>query len=178
MDKRITIIQGHPDRDEARFGRAITRAYQEAVVRAEAGRRLVALAALAAVPMIGAVIGAWIDETMHLGFSTWRSSCRSAAFSYSSLLSFTLELLPTAIVGLLLGGMVVQGVAFTSTRHSHRATCVAAHAGCALAMPFGLALCALAMPLPLMLLIDLSLMLFAAWLVAEFLRNRPRAVHP
>ncbi|MEO8065194.1 MAG: hypothetical protein ABI821_20875 [Pseudomonadota bacterium] len=128
-------------------------------------RRLLSIAGLAAIPMSGAIAGALIDERHHLGLSNWRRACRAAGFSYSSLIVFTFELLPTAIIGLLLGGLMVQCVAFASREPRQAVNCFAAHAGCALAMPAGLALCALALPLPLMLSAEFGLTLLAASVV-------------
>ena len=62
----------------------------------------------ALLPMTLALAGACIDERAHLGFSNWRSACRAAGLPLSSLLSFTLELLPTAVLGALVGGIAVQ----------------------------------------------------------------------
>ena len=59
--------------------------------------------ALALLPMAFAVPGAWIDEQHHLGFSTWRSACRSAGVTLESLVIFTLDLLPAALIGMVLG---------------------------------------------------------------------------
>ena len=76
------------------------------IFRAGPGPRLVM--AWSSLPMVLAVTGAWLDEQARLGFSTWQSACRSAGLSPRSVLIFTLELLPTAVIGALLGGLIVQ----------------------------------------------------------------------
>src|SRR5829696_891245 len=114
--------------------------------------RVVRLVGLAAISPAGAVIGGFIDERTHLGFTNWRAACRASGISWVSLLHFTLELLPTAIVGALSGGLIVLAIGFF-TRHRSRgpAACLAAHLGCVIVMPLGLLLCAIAMPVPAML---------------------------
>src|SRR5689334_25218299 len=94
---------------------------------------------LAAVPSLGAFAGGWLDERTHLGLTNWRGACRAAGLSPRSLLHFTWELLPAAIAGALLGGLVLLGLAFAFRRRDDAVrACTAAHLGCALAMPLGL----------------------------------------
>jgi hypothetical protein len=124
------------------------------------------LTALAAIPPIGAVVGGLIDERTRLGFSIWKGACRAAGFSLPSMISFTLQLLPNAVVGALLGALVVQAIAFSwRDREGNVDICLAAHAGCVMAMPVGLLLCALAWPVPLMLAAEVALALAAASVV-------------
>ena len=54
---------------------------------------------LAWLPMGLGAFGAWLDEQRSLGFTIWRSVCRASGVSPSSIATFTLELLPTAIIG-------------------------------------------------------------------------------
>jgi hypothetical protein len=60
-----------------------------------------------------------IDERTHLGFTNWRSACRASGLSIESLTFFTFELLPTAVVGALVGALLVLAVAIQS-RHRFR----------------------------------------------------------
>jgi hypothetical protein len=140
------------------------------------------LTVLAAIPPAGAAFGGLIDERLHLGFSIWRSACRAAGFSVASVISFTLQLLPNAIAGALLGALLVQAIAF-STRHREGSVdvCLAAHAGCTIAMPAGLILCALAMPVLLMLLAETALAIVAALGVLSLCKRNsltPMPLHP
>jgi hypothetical protein len=109
------------------------------------------------------VAGAWLDERSHLGFTTWQSACRAAGFAPRSLVVFTLELLPMAVIGALAGGLIVQlaGALSRGTRCGAQGA-LAAHAGCALGMMAGLALCALATPWPLALATEALLAMCAA----------------
>lgn len=108
-------------------------------------------AALSLVPMSLAMAGAWFDERMHLGFSNWRSACRASGLSFTSLVSFTFDLLPFAMTGALFGFFVLQfaAAAFWYRAGGARAA-LAPHAGCALGMAVGLPLCALASSVPAM----------------------------
>jgi len=109
-------------------------------------------AALALVPMAGALAGACVDERARLGFSNWRAACRAAGFSPASLLAFTLELLPTALLGALLGGLAVQAAGILRRSQPGAANCsLAAHVGCAVAMIAGLLICLLPLSVPLLL---------------------------
>jgi hypothetical protein len=123
------------------------------------------VALLSLLPMTGATLGAWLDERGQLGFTTWRSACRAAGLRISSLVDFTLQLLPSAVLGLLAGGLALLliGVLNRAVPARH---CLAAHAGCALSLPLGLSLCTLPLPVPLMLLIDIAAgALLATWLL-------------
>jgi hypothetical protein len=121
------------------------------------------LAGLAAIAPASAVLGGLIDERHHLGFTNWRSACRASGISLSSLFHFTLELLPNAVLGALSGALLVQLLAFSLRQRPGGAdTCLAAHLGCAVAMPIGLLLCALALPMPLMFVAEVSLAVAAA----------------
>lgn len=150
-------------------------------MRSEGLNRVPRLALLAALPMLGALAGGWLDQRHHLGFTTWRSACRAAGLRLSSLVEFTWQLLPSALVGLLLGGLVVLGLGALATRHGRPADdCLAAHVGCALTLPAGLWICASAVPLPLMLLADVAAAAVLALLLAPWLRrgSRRRFAHP
>jgi hypothetical protein len=115
---------------------------------------------LAWLPMALATIGAAFDERRALGFTTWRSACRAAGLSPSSIATFTLELLPTAVIGALAGGVLALGVGLMHRRTLGRPA-LAAHAGCAAAMPIGLLLCASTSPWPLTLVAEALLAAFA-----------------
>ena len=121
------------------------------------------LSVLASMSPVGAVLGGLVDERARLGFSIWRGACRASGVSFASVISFTFQLLPNAIVGALLGALLVQVIAF-STRHRNGSVpaCLAAHAGCAIAMPVGLILCTLALPWGLMVLGEIALAILVA----------------
>jgi hypothetical protein len=109
-------------------------------------------AMLALVPMALAVAGACVDERTHLGYTLWRAACRASGVTLGSLLVFTVELMPGAVVGALLGGVIVQiAGAVLWLRTSGPRTTLAAHAGCGIGMAGGLLICALLPSLPLML---------------------------
>jgi hypothetical protein len=129
---------------------------------------------LAAIPSLGAFAGGWLDERLHLGFTNWRSACRASGLSARSLLHFTLELLPLAVAGMLLGGVVLLSLGiFLRLRPNVARVCTAAHLGCAFVMPLSLILCATTLPLGVMFAIDLAL---AAGVAAFVLRDLPRRV--
>lgn len=132
------------------------------------GAQLAQLLVLTTLPLAGALAGALFDERDHLGFTNWRSACRAAGFSFRSTLAFSFELLPTAIVGLLAGGLALQLIGFGLRHRDQPGLCLAAHAGCALTMPIGLLLCAFALPLPALLATDVLLAGAAAWIVKRF----------
>jgi hypothetical protein len=144
--------------------------------------QLVRILALAVLPLAAAVAGALVDESHHLGFTNWRTACRASGFSLRSVLTFSVELLPTAIVGLLAGGLALQAIGFALRhRDGHAGLCLAAHAGCALSMPVGMSLCALALPLPVMFATDALLALVAAWILGGFAirpQYEPAGLHP
>jgi len=122
--------------------------------------------------MAAAAAGAWIDERTELGFSTWRAACRSAGLTVGSLLTFTAELLPTAVTGALAGGLVVLFFGLARHREGCAATTsLAAHAGCLVGMTVGLWLCTLALPIPILLGAEVALAAgCAAWLSARLER--------
>jgi hypothetical protein len=147
-------------------------------VRAESSalRRHAAPLVLSALPMLGAALGAGLDESRALGFSTWRSVCRSADLDLASLVSFTLQLLPLAVIGLLLGGASLLVLAILHRKRASQARdCLAAHGACVLTLPAALVVCASAMPWPLMLAVDVLLTALAVLLVIKLLRP---ASHP
>src|SRR4051812_7760039 len=118
-------------------------------------------AALASLPLGFAVLGAALDERRALGFTIWRAARRAAGFSLSSIVTFTLELLPLAVIGALSGGLLLLlGGCLDRARHARGA--MAAHIGCALAMPVGVALCATAWPLAATLVTEVTLAGLAA----------------
>jgi hypothetical protein len=134
-------------------------------------------AALALLPMAGALVGVAVDEWRHLGFSNWLSACRSAALSPASLVVFTFELLPSAIVGFLLAALAVQitGMLMRRVECVAEAT-LAAHSGCLFGMAAGLLLCTLVPPLPWMLAAEALLAaLAAAFLFGRLQKPVPRA---
>jgi hypothetical protein len=122
--------------------------------------------ALAWLPMGCATLGALLDERRALGFTIWRSACRAAGFSLQSVAGFTLELLPTAVIGALVGGLIV--LAAGVQRHTCARGALAAHAGCVVAMPVGLLLCASAWPWQMSLAAEVALTalttLFVWWI--------------
>src|ERR1044072_2139489 len=117
-------------------------------------------AALALVPMALALVGLYLDERAHFGYSNWRSACRGAGFDVAALVTFTIDLMPRAALGALLGVMLVQalGAALWREGGAARAIC-AAHAGCASGMSAMLLLCAWLPTVPLMIAVEI---LFAA----------------
>jgi hypothetical protein len=127
---------------------------------------------LALLPMGLGAVGAWFDQRHHLGISVWRSACRTAGLTPASFLGFTLQLLPSAVIGVLLGGLVVQ---LLGLRPAHRAcarSSLAAHFGCLLAMVAGMLLCTLLLPAESMLIVEPLLAIgLSGWL---FHRLRPR----
>ena len=130
--------------------------------------------ALAALPMACAALGAMVDQRRAMGFTIWRSACRAAGLSLHSVAAFTLELLPTAVIGALLGGLIVLAAGFRR-RGSFARGALAAHSGCVLAMPAGLLLCALAWPWPLTLAADVVVTTCAALSVWWITRIRKAA---
>jgi hypothetical protein len=134
---------------------------------------------LAAIPSLGAFAGGWLDERAHLGFTNWRGACRAAGLAPASLIHFTKELLPTAIAGTLLGGLLLLGLGFALRNRDDLAhACAAAHVGCALAMPLAFLLCALALPVGAMFAVDALLAACAAALVLRFLPPRVNRITP
>lgn len=129
--------------------------------------------ALALLPMALSLAGVAIDERSHQGYSTWLSACRAAGASLPSVARFTLELLPSAVIGMLAGGLVLLLIAVVNRRDSCATRAAwAAHSSCAMATVVGLLLCALALPAPLMLATEALLTAgAAAWL---FRRNQTR----
>jgi hypothetical protein len=135
------------------------------------------LAGFAAIGPSCALAGGWIDEHRHLGFSNWRSACRAAGFSLSSLFTFTLELLPMAVLGALAGGLALQ-IAGICLRHIKGVATdsLAAHAACGLTMAVTLPLCALALPVSWLLGAELLLTVLAAGLLNRLLSVSPSCV--
>jgi hypothetical protein len=135
--------------------------------------RIARLSCLAAISPALAVAGGIIDERTRLGFTNWRAACRASGISPASLLHFTLELLPMAVIGALLGGVIVLTWAIATRNRPWAADiCLAAHLGCAIAMPLSLILCALAMPVPIMLIAETATAVAAAYGLQQlFIRN-------
>jgi hypothetical protein len=107
------------------------------------------------VPMILAMLGGAVDQYTHLGFTLWRDACRSAGLTVGALCTFTLELLPMAVVGLLLGGLVVLAVGWLNRAEPCAARAsLATHAGCALGMAVGMLLCTLFLSPLVMLIVE------------------------
>jgi len=128
--------------------------------------------ALASLPMMLASFGALLDEHRALGFTIWRSACRASGLSLPSIAAFTLELLPLAVIGALLGGLIVLAGGFIQGgRNAHGS--LAAHVGCAIAMPAGLVLCAAALPLPATLVMEVTLAALATLCARGLLRAHP-----
>lgn len=112
------------------------------------------LTALAMVPMAAALAGAFVDERSRLGVTVWRSACRASGMAPRSVIVFTLELLPTAVLSALAGGLLLLVTACAAGTAARARHSLAAHLGCTVAMPVGALLCALTLPLPLMLAVD------------------------
>lgn len=127
--------------------------------------------ALAWLPMGLATLGAWLDERRALGFSIWRGACRAAGLSPSSVAAFTLELLPSAVVGALLGSLLLL-LAGISRRPASARGALAAHAGCFVAMPAGFLLCTTALPSTLTIAAEAALAMLATATVWWFTRIR------
>ncbi|HET7811897.1 MAG TPA: hypothetical protein VFL16_15105 [Steroidobacteraceae bacterium] len=127
------------------------------------------LCALAVVPTTLAVLGGFVDERSRLGFSQWRSACRASGLTLESLLGFTLQLLPTAVLGALLGGLVVLGAGILLRRRGCAAGALGAHAACAIGMIVGLLLCVLPLPVPLLLTGEMTLTVALALFLRRFL---------
>jgi hypothetical protein len=133
------------------------------------------LLALAVLPMAAALAGASVDERLRLGVTVWRSACRSSGLEPGSVIAFTLELLPCAVIGALLGGLAVLALAMRAASVASMRRSLAAHLGCAVTMPVGVVLCAIALPLPLMLAADVVLAGSAALAMGWALNAVPRA---
>ncbi len=125
------------------------------------------MVALAMLPMLGALAGALVDERVHSGVTVWRSACRASGLALRSVMVFTLELLPCAVIGALAGGLAVLAFAVRAADPVLARHALATHAGCVLAMPVGLMLCALALPLPAMLFAETMLAGLLALVVAR-----------
>ena len=140
------------------------------------------LAGLAALSPACGVIGALVDERLNLGYTVWRSACRGAGLSLASVVSFTFQLLPNAIVGALIGALLVQLFVFaTRHREGNVEAGLAAHAACAISMPVGLLLCALALPAALMLVAETALTVLVASCLLALARCRSKPLitfHP
>src|SRR5690348_8750957 len=136
------------------------------------------MAMLTPIPMVGAAIGGWLDERHHLGFTTWRSACRAAGLRVSTLIEFTLQLMPMAVIGLLAGGLAVL-LAGALLRDRLASASLAAHAGCAVSLPVALILCAFLPPM-LMMAADVVLAMLAAVVMLALMRTPSRATraHP
>jgi hypothetical protein len=131
-------------------------------------------AALATVPMICAAAGAAVDEHLHQGFTIWRSACRSGGLTLSSLISFTFDLLPLALLGMLVGVMALQfAVAAAWHRPAGARIALGAHAGCMFGMAASLVLCLFVASPAWMLAVELAV---AAGLGAVLAR-RPAPHH-
>ena len=130
---------------------------------------------LAMVPMALGLVGAVFDERMHQGFTIWRAACRAAGFSLTSLVGFTVQLMPTAVLAALAGGLAIQAIGVLQ-RHQRAAVAAstAAHGGCALGMSAGLFLCTLSLPMPVLLVAEVFLTALGAWLLVALLERRRR----
>lgn len=133
---------------------------------------------LALLPTSLAAAGAVIDESRFLGVTTWRTACRAAGLSLSSVAAFTWQLLPNMIAGALLGAFLVLSLGWLSRNRVELVReCTAAHLGCVLAMPLALLGCALALPISMMPVVDLALAAITAMLLLRAFR-RDLATHP
>jgi hypothetical protein len=132
---------------------------------------------LALFPMAMALAGAALDQRDHLGFTLWRSACRSAGLTPASVMTFTLQLLPSAVIGALLGGLLVLCFGIFLRRSVGLAgVSLAAHAGCLIGMAVGMLLCMTLLPPTLMLAVEpLLAATAAAWLWRHSRSARPVA---
>jgi len=106
------------------------------------GRDELLAAALAVVPMVFAAVGAAVDERLHQGFTIWRSACRAGGLTLPSLISFTFDLMPLALLGMLVGVMALQFVVAAAWhRPAGARIALGAHAGCMSGMAASLLLC-------------------------------------
>ncbi len=131
--------------------------------------------------MLGMFLGALFDELRFLGFTNWRTACLAEGPSLQTLLVFTRELLPSAIVGMLTGAFLVVLIGVAARRADSAAhSCLAAHLGCFVSMPLMLAVCAFAPSAAVMLVTDVMLAALAAMLILRVVSRRPRApaAHP
>jgi hypothetical protein len=125
-------------------------------------------AGLALVPITLALAGMYLDERTHFGFSNWRSACRAAGFDAVSLIVFSVDLLPRAALGGLLGIMLVQVLGAVLWRDGGALRAIlAAHAGCASGMAAMLLLCTWLSSLPLMLGVEAVLAAASAALLCH-----------
>lgn len=137
-------------------------------------------ASLVVLPSLGGLLGVLFDEQRHLGFTNWRAACRAAGPSLRSLLAFTRELLPSAIVGMLGGAMIVVVIGAAARRVDSARGCLAAHLGCFAAMPLMLFVCAFAPSPAVMLVTDVVLAALFAMLFLRITAGRKRTspAHP
>ena len=144
-------------------------------MRAELARRWqVPLLALA--PMVLAGAGAMLDERTSRGFTLWVDACRSAGVTASSLLSFTLTLLPCAVLGLLLGGLLVLSVGASGCAGGRAARAsLGAHLARLLGMGLGALLCVTLLPAASMLVVE-PLLVVAIALLLPSVKPRTRAL--
>lgn len=135
---------------------------------------------LVVLPSLGGLAGAFVDEQRNLGFTNWRAACRAAGPSLKSFFVFTRELLPSAIVGMLAGALLVALIGMFARRTDAVAGCFAAHVGCFAAMPAMLLVCAFAPAPAVMLVADLAFAAFFASLILRAISRRQRApaAHP
>jgi len=136
---------------------------------------------LAVLPTVGLFVGAVFDQRHHLGFTLWAAACRAAGATPGSIIVFTRELLPSAIVGLLAGAWCIVWAGISARRHSHAVhSCLAAHAGCAVSMLLMLPVCTLALPPGVTLLTDALLAAVVTVFALRLFTHRPRAAaaHP
>ena len=131
-------------------------------------------------PSLGGLAGAFVDEQRNLGFTNWRAACRAAGPSLKSFVVFTRELLPSAIVGMLAGALLVALIGIRARRADTVHGCLAAHVGCFAAMPAMLLVCAFAPTPAVMFVADLAFAAFFALLILRAISRRQRApaAHP
>jgi hypothetical protein len=135
---------------------------------------------LVVLPSLGGLLGVLVDEQRHLGFTNWRAACRAAGPSLRSLIVFTRELLPSAIVGMLGGALIVVLIGAAARRIDAARGCFAAHLGCFAAMPLMLFVCAFAPSPAVMLVADVALAALFATLFLRLTTGRQRTspAHP
>jgi hypothetical protein len=145
-------------------------------VRVDLARRAAA-PLLALLPMAVALAGVAFDQRDHLGFTLWSSACRSAGLTPASVMTFTLQLLPSAVIGALLGGLLVLCFGILLRRSGALADIsLAAHVGCLIGMAVGMLLCMALLPPTLMLAVEpLLAATAAAWLWRHSCSARPAA---
>jgi hypothetical protein len=92
--------------------------------------------------LIAGVFGALLDESDHLGVSTWLSMCRSASLPWQAALSVQVTLMPGLLISMLTIALVQLALAFRSGSARERVLVATCHLSCLLAMVAACNFCA------------------------------------